>query len=226
MPTEFDLLAEPAITSETTLGVLRAAWDAARSCELDPWEFAVGIGEMWRAGVSETELRSLLARGLAEHANEVTQPKDGARRFQPVKSLALSESACFVITDEGRRLAARHSNGHARRKIASRSERALLKPFWDAKRRELWLGDVLVKRFTRPAPLQELILAAFQEQGWPAVIDDPLPGKKDANQRLRRWQAAANLNRSQDPLRIRFTADARQQTISWQVLRQHSGKQG
>jgi hypothetical protein len=85
----------------------------------------------------------------------------------------------------------------------------LLKPFWEAKRRELWLGDPLVKRFKRPEPLQELILAAFQKQRWPPFIDDPLPGKPGTSCQERRYDVTNNLCRAQEPLRIRFAADVR-----------------
>jgi hypothetical protein len=33
----------------------------------------------------------------------------------------------------------------------------------------------VVKEFKLPAPNQETILTAFQEEGWPPRIDDPLP---------------------------------------------------
>ena len=32
-----------------------------------------------------------------------------------------------------------------------------------------------MKQFKVPSPTQESILAAFEEEGWPAAIDDPLP---------------------------------------------------
>jgi hypothetical protein len=218
MPIDFDILSEPRITSETALEELRTAWNAAQSCELDPWEFAVGIGALFRAGVTETELRYLLAKGLAERANEATRPNDTTRRFRSVKSLALDTSACFVITDEGRRLSARDSNEHATKRSDLRCE-SLLKPFWEAKRRELWLGDVLVKRFTRPARLQELVLAAFQELGWPQFIDDPLPRKSGISPQARRYDVAKNLCRAQKPLQIKFLADRHRQAIHWAVVR-------
>ena len=48
------------------------------------------------------------------------------------------------------------------------------RPRWIAEARELWLGDRLVKRFRRSATAQEIVLAAFEEEGWPRHIDDPL----------------------------------------------------
>jgi hypothetical protein len=49
-----------------------------------------------------------------------------------------------------------------------------LKPRWDAKGRELWFDDQLVKKYTRAAPVQELVWQAFEEQGWPSAIDNPV----------------------------------------------------
>lgn len=49
-----------------------------------------------------------------------------------------------------------------------------LKPRWDAKGRELSFGDHLVKKYTRAAPVQELVWQAFEEQGWPSAIDNPV----------------------------------------------------
>ncbi len=63
---------------------------------------------------------------------------------------------------------------------------AALKPCWNSRRRELCLGAQVVKRFRVPAQIQELILGAFQEDGWPGHIDDPLPrsGAIDPHTRL------------------------------------------
>jgi len=54
------------------------------------------------------------------------------------------------------------------------------RPRWDGERCELWLGNVLVKRFRRPAPNQEAILAAFEELGWPRGSTTPLRGRRGA----------------------------------------------
>ena len=61
-------------------------------------------------------------------------------------------------------------------------------PRWDPVTRELWFDGVLVKRFRQKSPNQTLVLAVFQEDGWPPTIDDPIPGGADggAPERLRR----------------------------------------
>ena len=69
-----------------------------------------------------------------------------------------------------------------------------LRPRYDAERRTLFLGDVVLKVFKQPAKNQETLLMAFEEEGWPEHIDDPLPGSRvDARKRLH--DTAANLNR-------------------------------
>jgi hypothetical protein len=57
-------------------------------------------------------------------------------------------------------------------------EQEQLKPFWNKNDRKLWYGDTLCASYTRSAPRQETIFDAFQDDGWPSRIDDPLhPGK-------------------------------------------------
>ena len=47
-------------------------------------------------------------------------------------------------------------------------------PTWDANLRVLSVDGLVVKQFSRAAENQQLILSVFQEEGWPARIDDPL----------------------------------------------------
>ena len=53
-----------------------------------------------------------------------------------------------------------------------------LRPRWNRHDRELYFGDQLVKKFSVPAKNQELVLTAFEEEGWPQHIDSPLPPTK------------------------------------------------
>jgi hypothetical protein len=55
------------------------------------------------------------------------------------------------------------------------------RPRWVKKDRQLWYGDVLCLQYKRPARYQHLILDAFEEEGWPDRIDNPLPGGKAAD---------------------------------------------
>jgi len=70
---------------------------------------------------------------------------------------------------------------------------------WDAERRELRVGAVLVKRFRQQAADQLTILAAFQEEGWPPRI-------------------IANLNRAHKVTLIRFGGGGDGQSIMWRWI--------
>jgi hypothetical protein len=92
-------------------------------------------------------------------------------------------------------------------------------PHWDSVRRELWLGKRLVKRFRQPALAQETIVAAFQEEGWPPYIDDPLPPHSGQDSKIRLRTTVQNLNRNQRTPLIRFVANGHGKAIGWRPLR-------
>ena len=50
-----------------------------------------------------------------------------------------------------------------------------MRPKWNSNVGVLSFGVRIVKRFPRAARNQEIILSAFEEEGWPPRIDDPLP---------------------------------------------------
>lgn len=92
-----------------------------------------------------------------------------------------------------------------------------VRPRWDAERRELWLGIVLIKRFRRPAPVVELILAAFEEEGWPPHIDDPLAPRPDRREKDRLRQAVHALNRRLTDRQLIFETDGHGLGVCWSV---------
>jgi hypothetical protein len=90
-------------------------------------------------------------------------------------------------------------------------------PHWDRLRRELWVGGVLIKSFRVPAEIQETILAAFEEDGWPFRIDDPLPQAPDINPKRRLHAAIQCLNRNQKAPLLHFCGDGRGRGVRWNV---------
>lgn len=90
-------------------------------------------------------------------------------------------------------------------------------PKWDAARHELRLGDLVIKHFRRPAPTMELILSAFEEEGWPSVIHDPLPGGYSENPKRRLHHAVRNLNNMQSPHGIHFYVNGHGEEIHWEL---------
>ena len=102
--------------------------------------------------------------------------------------------------------------------IPERDRKRVATVRWDGSRRDLWLGDLLVKQFRSPAAAQECILATFQEDGWPPRIDDPLPcGKSVQLPQDRLRDVVRSLNRNQRQGRIRFSCDGTGQGILWDV---------
>lgn len=92
------------------------------------------------------------------------------------------------------------------------------RPRWDRARRELWLGTQLIKRFRVPATNQELILQAFEEEGWPDRLDDPLPYVEGVNNPERLHATINRLNGRQITVLIRFKGDGTGTGILWEIV--------
>ena len=91
-----------------------------------------------------------------------------------------------------------------------------MKPEWNAERRELRYDGRLVKRFVTASPCQIKILEAFEEEGWPGVIDDPLSpeGERLPPDRLR--ATIYQLNQHQENELIRFRGNGTGKAIVWE----------
>lgn len=90
-----------------------------------------------------------------------------------------------------------------------------IKPTWNPHHRELWYGTVLVKRFRKAGPNQQRILDAFEEDGWPSRIDNPLCGNSELGARERLRQALGRLNRSLKRPVIHFWSDGTGRGLCW-----------
>lgn len=107
--------------------------------------------------------------------------------------------------------------GEASQQSAPSGDDLMAAPCWDPQLRELRVGHVLVKRFRQPSTNQERILLAFEEEGWPPRIDDPLPPdpQHDTKQRLR--TTLKSLNRNEQHGLIRFHSDGTGQGVLWDL---------
>src|SRR5262245_37610918 len=104
------------------------------------------------------------------------------------------------------------ANGHAPPKEMLHQAGLLLTsvcvtPRWDAALHELWFCNLLVKRYRQKADNQKAVLAAFEEQGWPKKIDDPIPGKRGFSAEKRLADTVAALNKHQISPCLKFTLD-------------------
>jgi hypothetical protein len=88
------------------------------------------------------------------------------------------------------------------------------RPVWNRDTSQLHYRGEIVRRVVSPSRASSIcrILDAFQEDGWPERIDDPLPGGPGA-QRLR--ETIRTLNKGL--AKIRFRADGTSTGIVWEV---------
>jgi hypothetical protein len=92
----------------------------------------------------------------------------------------------------------------------------VLVPHWNADRRELWCGQVLAKRLRKAAPNQECILRAFELQGWPTRISDPLPADERVDSVERLHEAIKRLNAHMTV--VRFGGDGTGRGVCWRKM--------
>ncbi|MCA9067957.1 MAG: hypothetical protein KDA84_03490, partial [Planctomycetaceae bacterium] len=73
-----------------------------------------------------------------------------------------------------------------------------------------------------PAINQETVLTAFEEEGWPARIDDPLPPHGNVNPRRRLHDTIKHLNKSQHIHLILFRGDGTGKGVIWEPCRRQN----
>jgi hypothetical protein len=202
------------------IALLQQAAQAAEQQCVDRWQFAIELKAFASFGVTVTDLRLLVTKGIAEHANETSTVSAKARRFAVVNSLFFPSRVCFVLStsqcfnDVERNGKTSAANGHC-----YSSEQS---PLWDGMNRTLAIGGQIIKRFKVPADAQETILTAFQEEGWPTTIDDPLP-PIDGQVRKQRLHNTINaLNRGQPVKVIQFRGNGKGTAVSWELRKSSS----
>jgi hypothetical protein len=101
---------------------------------------------------------------------------------------------------------------------------ATQRPKWDQQRRQLRVGAGVVKEFKLPSPNQETVLMAFEEEGWPPRIDDPLSPLPHLDPRRRLHDTIKALNRKQKRDLIRFMGDGSGEGIRWELTDKGSAR--
>lgn len=193
--------------------------EARQSAELharDAWEFAVELPVLLAAGITVTVLRSLVCEGTIEHGQETTTAKHKNRRFRRTTNLCFPPGTCFVLAANAS-LASTSADdkSHAHTVAPSHSH---VKPHWDADARTLSVLGQIVKRFRVPAKCQEIVLSAFEEDGWPTYIDDPLPGSNGEDPKYRLHNTIKALNGHHLVKLIRFTGNGNGHGVAWEFV--------
>ena len=76
----------------------------------------------------------------------------------------------------------------------------------------------MVKRFRVPAENQEAVLSAFQEEGWPFCVDDPLPPMHDIVLKERLKFTIRRLNAGHKRAAFDFFGDGTGEAVCWEPL--------
>lgn len=197
------------------LRLLLRAWQFAQDLAKPPWEFAVEIAALHRAGLTDNDLRWLLCKQYAEQAPEIIRPRQTRRTFGKAAAARFGARTCFILTAAGAECIHRlDSAAHIPRptRIHALSK---AKPVWDFRLRELRFQGQIVKRFRVPAPNQELILSVFQEERWPPRIDDPLPPTDEIDPKKRLNAVIQSLNRCQVNPLIHFGGNGEADGVVW-----------
>jgi hypothetical protein len=206
---------------QAALADLRDGYEFALSLGRDVWDFAVEIEDLQAHGLRANELRWLIFKGWVVHAHEVAARSSERRSFTAGGPGRFDRTSCFALTPAGARLLERLLPGPIEPTADEATCDALI-PRWDQERQELRLADYLIKRFKVPANTQGLVLGTFQEEGWPARIDDPLPGHPEQDRKRRLHNTINALNRNQIHPFIRFLGDGRGEGIRWELTSQAS----
>ena len=175
----------------------------------DPWEFALFLDELQKAGLSATNLRYLVHEGYVEHRVWHAEPGEYDGNHRPTHQLHFGPESRFLLTANGVALAQRLG-------AARESEPDGPAPTWDRDGGQLLLGGALVKRFRCAAESQYAVLDAFQKHGWPAEVANPLPdlGYRSAEERIK--DAVRKLNAGQSGPRIRFHLLQHGRRVRWE----------
>ena len=225
---------------QAALSLLLDAYDCAQETEKDAWDFAVEISRLRGLGINDTDCRWLTSMGFVQHGLELTLLGDNQRTFHPVGPFKFEERSCFALTPQGVEGARSASGGTGERakqlafedvsdpvvlsetvgKVAATEIKVQpVVPNWDEARRELRLGGQLVKKFKRRAPHQAAILAAFQEDGWPPCVADPLSPAPDIDPKRRLNDVIKSLNRNQVTAMLRFMGNGTGEGVVWELTR-------
>jgi hypothetical protein len=233
---------------KAALAQLLKALAYARDVGCDPWEFAVELDRLTDLGVTTTDLRWLVKKGYIEHACETTKPGDAQRRFEQRQNLAFTKTSCFrlattamtvveslpvrepgamdavpamvapAIANSGSTPGLPLPDATHQVLELSASSKSPWTPHWDADDRTLYVGHLIVKEYRVRSPNQEAVLSAFEEEGWPHYIDDPLSPVGDQSPKQRLRDTIKCLNANQKHRLIRFRGDGTGERVRWETV--------
>jgi hypothetical protein len=199
---------------------LLSASNAAVDCQQCPNVFAVTFEELNQLGIANHLLRWLVHHSLI--GRRITRGQTSQMPKQGVDHVGnYGPGDRFVITVNGKRLwqLIQESPGQHGSSICAvqQSDPAATRPIYDGEKHSLSLNGFEIKKFRWAASNQERILSAFQEEGWPRRIDDPLAQDSKVDPKSRLHDTIKCLNRSQIHQLIKFRGDGTGQGVLWEI---------
>ncbi len=202
--------------ARAVLGGFWKAFACARDLQIDPWEFALPLLHLLDLGADKSDLRWLVLHGYVTF-------RERGRRLQPGTNVGGGSDPRFMITEAGALVARPGAEGvdlPAGRSMDSADIISLRSPLprWDRKLRLLSFNRCVVKQFRLPAGNQEAVLAAFEEEGWPPSIDDPLPFMPNQRPKERLHATIRCLNANHQNRLIRFRGNGTGKAVLWEPI--------
>ena len=204
--------------AQAALVYLSKPFACARELKLVRWDFALRLSHLQRLGVSESTLRWLVLNGYVDHADEKTSFPHPAQRFQDRGNVAFTDATRFVLSEKGAFVAGVTEDSRPAGSVNSAAIHSVYShlPRWDACRRVLSFDGCVVKRFRLPAGNQEAVLSAYEEEGWPPSIDDPLPHVPGQRPKERLHVTIRHLNARQENRVLRFRGNGTGEGVLWE----------
>jgi hypothetical protein len=202
------------------------AFACAQDLEIDARDFVLRLKHLVDLGVDENDLRGLVLNGCVDHADAGTAFRNSTRHFRSPAKVAFGGETRFLVAEAG----AAHpgDEGAYSSPCGSAKSAEVLSfcspsPRWDHESRVLYLGGQVVKRFKRPSPNQDRVLSAFEEEGWPNRIYDPLPPKDEVVTKNRLHATIKWLNLNQETRLLRFRGDGTGECVCWERVDADTG---
>ena len=85
--------------------LLAEAYHYAIELSRDIWDFAVEMGSLQAAGLTNNDCRWLVCKEYVEHACEIVPTNSHGRQFDRPGTLTFNEQTCFVLTEAGAKVA-------------------------------------------------------------------------------------------------------------------------
>ncbi len=186
------------------------------------WDFAVDVSEAQKLGLRTIDLLWMTKKGWIEcrggHSTGESCVNESSKFIILPHGIAVLNEALELVASES--FPPSHS-GIMTFPHSTQIPNAASIPIWNNHRHELVFSGELIKQFRWPAYNQEKVLCAFEEEGWPERIDDPLPLVPGQDPKRRLGDTIKCLNRNQRRRVIRFRGDGTGEGVIWDIVDSH-----